>query len=125
MKELVAAGNELSKLYIELTIPKLKGATIGYFDSHALFTDMFDHPALYLNGTAPLNVTGAVDACVFELNESTSDPGVCTVATGSDKDSFLWFDELHPSEQTDRIVAREIAKALNGTSERWTTVFKG
>jgi phospholipase/lecithinase/hemolysin len=85
---------------------------------------MFEHPALYFNGTAPLNVTGAVSACVFKLNESTSDPGACTVAEGAARDSFLWFDELHPSEQADRIVAREIAKSLNGTSERWTTVFK-
>lgn len=51
---------------------------------------MHARPALYLNGTAPLNVTGAVDACVFQLNESTSDPGVCTVAEGSARDSFLW-----------------------------------
>ena len=52
--------------------------------------DMFTHPQRFLNGTAPLNVTGAVHACVFELNESTSDPGVCTDATGTAQDSFLW-----------------------------------
>ena len=51
---------------------------------------MFAHPQLYLNGTAPLNVTGAVHSCVFQLNESTGDPGVCTDAVGTDQDSFLW-----------------------------------
>ena len=64
--------------------------TIGLFDSHSLFADIYARPQLYLNGTAPLNVTGAVHACVLELNESTSDPGVCTDATGTDQDSFLW-----------------------------------
>lgn len=52
---------------------------------------MFAHPALYLNGTAPLNTTGSIDACVFELNEATSDPGDCTIAQGSARDSFLWY----------------------------------
>ena len=58
--------------------------------SHALFTQMFNQPQRFLNGTAPLNVTGAVHACVYQLNENTSDPGVCTDATGTDMDSFLW-----------------------------------
>ena len=52
---------------------------------------MFNEPQLFLNGTAPLNVTGAVHACVFQLNESTGDPGACTDATGTDMDSFLWY----------------------------------
>ena len=63
----------------------------GFFDSHSLFADMFACPQLYLNGTAPLNVTGAVHSCVFQLNESTGDPGVCTDAVGTDQDSFLWY----------------------------------
>jgi hypothetical protein len=51
---------------------------------------MYSHPALYLNGTAPLNVTGAVQSCVFQLNEPNG-PEDCTIATGTDKDSFLWY----------------------------------
>ena len=62
----------------------------GLFDSHSLFTDIFARPQLYLNGTAPLNVTGAVHACVLEPDESPTDPGVCTDAVGTDQDSFLW-----------------------------------
>ena len=62
----------------------------GLFDSHALFSDMYSRPQDFLNGTAPLNVTGAVHSCVYQLNESTSDPGVCTDAVGTDQDSFLW-----------------------------------
>ena len=52
--------------------------------------DMINRPQLYLNGTAPLNVTGADHACVFQLNENRTDPGVCADAVGSDQDSFLW-----------------------------------
>jgi phospholipase/lecithinase/hemolysin len=121
MRELVLSGNELTSLMLQALAPKLKGAHVGIFDSHALFTDMFAHPARYLNGTAPLNVTGAVHACVFNLNESTSDTGSCTDATGSAKDSFLWFDELHPSEQADRIVAQNIAQVMEGRANEWTT----
>lgn len=51
---------------------------------------MLDHPSVYLNGTAPLNTTGAVKSCVYQLNEPTSDTGICTIAQGSDRDSFIW-----------------------------------
>lgn len=33
------------------------------------------------------------------------------------------FDELHPSEQTDRVVAREVAAAIRRKSSKWTTWF--
>ncbi|KAF5329579.1 hypothetical protein D9619_009006 [Psilocybe cf. subviscida] len=121
MKELTLSGNALTKLMLEALAPTLSGAHIGIFDSHSLFTDMFARPQVYLNGTAPLNVTGAVQACVFKLNESTSDTGACTIAKGSDRDSFLWFDELHPSEQADRVVARQIADVIEGKGNKWTT----
>ncbi|KAF9020562.1 hypothetical protein BDZ89DRAFT_1093689 [Hymenopellis radicata] len=65
---------------------------------------------------APLNVTGAVLSCVFPLN---SDEGTCTQVDGTDRDSYLWWDELHPSEQADRIVAREIAKTMSGQGSQW------
>lgn len=52
---------------------------------------MLARPQDFLNGTAPLNTTGAVHACVFDLNESTSAAGRCTDAVGSDRDSFLWY----------------------------------
>ena len=54
-------------------------------------TEMFNEPQLFLNGLALLNVTGAVHACVSQLNESTGGPGACTEATGTDIwDSSLW-----------------------------------
>lgn len=66
---------------------------------------MWNNPADYLNGTAPLNVTGFVKAC-----ENT------TCSERSDWDSFLWYDELHPSEQTDRVVAKEFLDVVKGKS---------
>ncbi|KAF5381804.1 hypothetical protein D9615_005588 [Tricholomella constricta] len=111
MRELVLSGNALTKLMLEALAPALPGSHIGLFDSHALFTDMYEHPATYLNGTAPLNVTGSVDSCVFEENGSSAS---CTKVNGPARDSFLWYDELHPSEQAHRTVAREVATVIQG-----------
>ncbi|KAI0703969.1 hypothetical protein C8Q76DRAFT_823416 [Earliella scabrosa] len=126
MRELTTSGNAIAKLMLQALAPKLRGAHIGLFDSHSLFTDMINRPQLFLNGTAPLNVTGAAHSCVFELNESTSDPGVCTDAVGTDQDSFLWysrFDELHPSVQAERVVAKLISDAIHRRTERFITWF--
>ncbi|KAI0077356.1 carbohydrate esterase family 16 protein [Panus rudis PR-1116 ss-1] len=119
MTELTTSGNEIAKLMLQDLAPKLHGAHLGLFDSHGLFTDMLNHPQNYLNGTAPLNVTGAVRSCVFELNTGVVEQ--CTIADGTDRDSFLWFDELHPSEQADRHVAREIANSIRRKDSRWIT----
>ncbi|KAF1976162.1 SGNH hydrolase [Bimuria novae-zelandiae CBS 107.79] len=78
-------------------------AQVANFDVHALITDMYYNPAEYLNGTAPLNVTGYV---IGAGNISLSD-----------RDSFMWYDELHPSEQVDRVVAREFVSVLGGSSK--------
>ncbi|TFK50695.1 GDSL lipase/acylhydrolase [Heliocybe sulcata] len=123
MTEITTTSNALSRLMLESLAPALPGAHIGIFDSYALFSAMHAEPSAYLNGTAPLNVTGCVNSCVFPLNASVSDTSSarCTVAEGSDRDSFLWYDELHPSEQSDRVVAREITAAIKRTSEQWIT----
>jgi len=72
-------------------------------------TDMYYHPAEYLNGTAPANATGFEHHCSL-------DGTVCSNFEGNSPDSFLWYDELHPSEQTDRIIARTFVDVLNGQS---------
>ena len=35
--------------------------------------------------------------------------------------AFYRYDELHPSEQADRIVAREVAQVIKGQKNQWTT----
>jgi hypothetical protein len=70
-------------------------------------TDIYNNPSAYLNGTAPLDVTGYVN-----LN------GTANVSP----DSFMWYDELHPSEQTDRVIAREFVGVVEGNS-RWATYW--
>lgn len=107
MKETVASGNELTKLMLGALLPTLHGIHLGkyasstvnpyidevltgIFDAYGLFSDILDRPSVYLNGTAPLNTTGAVKSCVYQLNEPTSDTGECTIAQGSDRDSFVW-----------------------------------
>lgn len=49
---------------------------------------MLNNPSAYLNGTAPLDTTGAIKACVFQEGGGGEN---CTIATGTDKDSFLWY----------------------------------
>lgn len=34
----------------------------------------------------------------------------------------MWWNELHPSEQTDRIIAEEFVNAVSGQSN-WTTYW--
>ncbi|KXN88513.1 hypothetical protein AN958_07282 [Leucoagaricus sp. SymC.cos] len=119
MRELVLSGNALAKLMLQDLAPRLHGAHIGLFDSHSFFADMHAHPANYFNGTAPFNVTGAVNTCVFQVGNSND--SVCTLVNGTDRDSYLWFNELHPSEQADRNVAREIANIIQVKGSKWVT----
>lgn len=71
--------------------------------------DIYNDPTAYLNGSAPANVTGFERHC--DLTGT-----VCTEFEGNSPDSFLWYDELHPSEQTNRIIAKEFVQVLDGKS---------
>jgi len=116
--EMVLAGNMLTKLMLQALALGLPGSHIAIFDSHSLIQDMYDHPALYLNGTAPLNVTGCWNSCVAPFGGGDL---VCTVQNGTARESYLWADELHPSVQANRIIAREIALTLEGKNSKWST----
>ncbi|KAG7443804.1 uncharacterized protein BT62DRAFT_902255, partial [Guyanagaster necrorhizus] len=100
IREPVLSGNALSRAILQALVPEVPGAHIGIFDSHGLFQDIHDNPAMYLNGTAPLNVMGAVVSCVYP-EEGETGSVQCTTVFGTDRDSYLWYDELHPSEQAD------------------------
>lgn len=117
MSELVAAGNRISSLMLESLAPKLHGAHIALFDSYNFFRDIYDTPTRFLNGTAPTNVTGAIRSCVYPVGGGQ---GQCSEVQGTDRDSYLWYDELHPSEQANRLVAREISNIIKGGKSAWS-----
>jgi phospholipase/lecithinase/hemolysin len=66
-----------------------KGATVQLFDVHSLFMDIIAKPDGYL--TAPANVSGYYHVCNPVDSKCVDSP--------NDKASFLWYDELHPSER--------------------------
>ena len=39
-----------------------------------------------------------------------------------DEDSFMWYDTLHPSEQTDKFIAEEFVQVVKGKS-KWATYW--
>ncbi|KIM54980.1 carbohydrate esterase family 16 protein [Scleroderma citrinum Foug A] len=131
MYELVRAGNAITDFMFQMAAPRLQGAHIASFDTYALFSDMFANPGAYLNGTAAnparngppvYNVTGCIKSCVLQLNESPSGPNTCTIVQDEvQQDAYLWYDELHPSEQADRILAAEITALMKGKPSKWTT----
>jgi len=114
MSELVAAGNALLDLQVPATLAKLPGAKAAIFDSYQLFTDMFNNPSKFLNGTAPLNVTG------YQAHTNLTGGDLMLLPSA---DSFLWFDALHPSEQASRQVAREMVRSFNGSRSQYATFF--
>jgi phospholipase/lecithinase/hemolysin len=69
-------------------------------------TNIYNNPSAYLNGTAPLNVAVPVRDCT---------PEVCI--TNESPDSHMWWDDLHPSEQTQRVIAREFVSVIEGKSQ--------
>ncbi|KAF7846386.1 hypothetical protein BT93_L4474 [Corymbia citriodora subsp. variegata] len=91
------------------------GSHFAVFNVNGLMTDIYNNPTQYLNGSAPLNVTGYVHHC----DTSGED---CT--TLSDPDSFMWYDELHPSEQAARVVAAAFVDVLKGISP-WAQYWAG
>ncbi|KAF2035101.1 hypothetical protein EK21DRAFT_55051 [Setomelanomma holmii] len=111
IQETVVTLNELYKyrtpyeVDVEETWDDIK---IANFDVNSLMTDIYNNPGNYLNGTAPLNVTGVTKLC-----DTTGQN--CTFAPSPD--SYEWYDPLHPSEQTSRVVAQEFVSVIGGNSK--------
>jgi len=81
---------------------------------YGFFEEMYYNPTRYFNGSIPANVTGHCHQCPVPSNYSYCGIGDCTMAQ---RDSYMWWDELHPSEQTGRNVAAEILKKIRGDSK--------
>ncbi|GAB7362914.1 hypothetical protein MBLNU230_g3215t1 [Neophaeotheca triangularis] len=117
MLEQVATVNEIFayRTPFEVEIArKFPGAKVAVMDVYGLLTDIYYNPADYLNGTAPLNVTGYVNHCDVSTRSGCVER--------PDPDSYLWYDELHPSEQTQRVIGREFVEVVKGGS-RWATYW--
>ncbi|RAL14397.1 SGNH/GDSL hydrolase family protein [Aspergillus homomorphus CBS 101889] len=90
------------------------GVKVAVMDVYSLISEIYYHPTQYLNGSAPANVTG------FEYHCDVNGQNCGKLDS---PDSFLWFDQLHPSERTDQIIAEEFLKVVNGESrfaEYWS-----
>ncbi|CAE6516430.1 unnamed protein product [Rhizoctonia solani] len=109
--ELVRAGNELQALRTKYIAPgRFPGARFGMFDSHRLFKDMYYNPQDYLVGPT-YNVSGVIQACRYPYGNNTL---VCETEPPAVRDSYLWWNELHPSEQAHKVVARNVLDSLSG-----------
>lgn len=99
--------------YLPTSLP-ISNVIISTNITNFQISDIYHNPTSYLNGTtAPLDVQGYNRHC-------NATGGNCQ--TSSSPDSFLWFDALHPSEQTDRVIAREFVEVVKGTS-RWASYW--
>ncbi|KAF6813727.1 acetyl esterase [Colletotrichum sojae] len=87
------------------------GASFSVFDVHNLLRDMHAEPEEYL--AAPANVIGVYRVC---------DPVTrACIDSSESKASFLWYDELHPSERASEIVAEHFVDVVLGNSTYGTT----
>ncbi|KAF2489558.1 hypothetical protein BU16DRAFT_567729 [Lophium mytilinum] len=116
MWEMVVGVNAIfaARTPLELLIKRrYPGARFAIFDVNSLITDIWNHPETYLNGSATANATGFVQHCDLVSGNCTLDQS---------PDSFLWFDELHPSQQADRVIAKAFVDVVKGQS-KWATYW--
>ncbi|KAF8655863.1 hypothetical protein AX16_002946 [Volvariella volvacea WC 439] len=119
MEQLVRSGNALTNFMIKDLVKEYPAANFGIFDSYGLFSDMTDQPQLYFNGTAPFNTTGSANPCIYPV-DGAGEP-TCSLVSDTDVDSYLWFNELHVTNQANRVVARQVADVIRGRENKWTT----
>ncbi|KAI9654547.1 MAG: hypothetical protein M1821_006637 [Bathelium mastoideum] len=113
MLEQVVSVNTIYKYQLPFEVKlanRYPGAHFALYDVYSLINDIWNQPQKYLNGSAPLNVTGYENHC----NANGTD---CVDIGASNPDSFLWYDSLHPSEQTDRIIAQNFVDVVKGKSK--------
>jgi phospholipase/lecithinase/hemolysin len=110
MKESTTTVNSLFdyRTPFEILVAKrYPGASIAIYDVHSLLTDIYNNPTQYL--LSPSNVTSPYSHC--------PPSGVnCTHGTLS-LDHFMWYDDLHPSQQTDKAIAEEFVNLVKGSSK--------
>lgn len=111
MKEYTQTVNSLFNYrtpYELLIANRYPGASFAIFDVNKLVTDIYNNPDEYL--ASPANVTGQYHLC----NVNGTD---CTSQSDIGLTHFLWYDELHPSQTTDEIIAHEFVNVVQGSSK--------
>ncbi|PYH95902.1 GDSL Lipase/Acylhydrolase family protein [Aspergillus ellipticus CBS 707.79] len=91
--------------YDLLLASRYPGGSFAIYDVHALMTDIWENPSHYLNGTVPYNVTSSIYRCGSPCSSNAV------------RSSYMWYNDLHPSEQTDRVIAREFVNLVKGQSK--------
>ncbi|TAQ90007.1 hypothetical protein B7494_g1656 [Chlorociboria aeruginascens] len=110
MKEYTQLVNTIFdyRVPFEILIKKrYPGASIAIFDINTFLTDVYNNPIEY-NFTAPVNVQNAYHECTAE--------SVC-VDSALSLDHYFWYDDLHPSQQTDEAIAKEFVRVVKGASK--------
>ncbi|KAF4512072.1 hypothetical protein G6O67_001254 [Ophiocordyceps sinensis] len=88
------------------------GATVSLLDAHAIVTDVDADPARYLD--APANATAPYKRCT----------PACAVAP-EPLSSFVWADELHPSERMHEIFAKHFTDLVVHGHSKYGTTYHG
>ncbi|KAE8359143.1 glycoside hydrolase superfamily [Aspergillus caelatus] len=115
MWEQVVNVNEVFRYrtpYEVLVADRYPGAGVAVMDMYGLLSDIYYNPDDWF-GDVGANVTGFVKHCNAEGKDCVRLP---------DEENFMWFDELHPSQTTDKFIAEEFVKVVNGKSE-WATYW--
>ncbi|KAF8208143.1 GDSL-like Lipase/Acylhydrolase-domain-containing protein [Mycena galopus ATCC 62051] len=112
----VQSMNALIRAGVAALSREWPSATLDVFDTYGFFEEMYNHPAQFFNGSIPANVTGHCHQCPDPNNFTFCGIGDCTLA---ERDSYMWWDELHPSEQTGRNLANELWKKLTGAETKY------
>ncbi|KAK5745310.1 hypothetical protein LTR17_001471 [Elasticomyces elasticus] len=96
--------------YDLLVAKRFPGAHIAMFDLWALVSDVYADPAEYLDHSRSTKASdyehhcdSAGEHCAYEYDHKHPD-------------SFMWWDELHPSGRVHRVIAQEVVQALEGRS---------
>lgn len=93
--------------YQTLAEKRWPGSAVDVFDVNRLLTDMYGNPSAYLD--FPASSTGYYHQCdVVGSSGCINGPNAL--------DTFLWYDELHPSNKTSTVIAREFLGVVDGNS---------
>lgn len=88
------------------------GATVVLYDVHSLMVDMYNNPSAYFD--TPANSTGSYRNC--DVNN------VCTNSTNA-PDTFLWYDELHPTVRTEQWIAKSFVDIVQWGNSSYATYW--